>query len=109
MRIYLDDARPCPEGWVLCRWPSEVISALNVDLLAQVNNNNTGDLITHISLDHDLGDDERGTGYDVLLWIEEKVVVDGFNPPKLSVHSSNPSACQKMWAAIESINKRRVR
>lgn len=27
-----------------------------------------------ISLDHDLGDDERGTGYDVLLWIEEAVV-----------------------------------
>jgi len=29
-----------------------------------------------ISLDHDLGDDDSGTGYDVVLWIEEAVVVD---------------------------------
>ena len=25
--------------------------------------------LDEISLDHDLGDDERGTGYDVVLWI----------------------------------------
>ncbi|HHQ4547340.1 MULTISPECIES: cyclic-phosphate processing receiver domain-containing protein [Aeromonas] len=25
--------------------------------------------VTEISLDHDLGDDDRGTGYDVILWI----------------------------------------
>ena len=36
--------------------------------------------VTEISLDHDLGDDDRGTGYDVVLWIEEAVIIRGFIP-----------------------------
>ncbi|EOZ5442478.1 cyclic-phosphate processing receiver domain-containing protein [Vibrio vulnificus] len=35
-----------------------------------------------MSLDHDLGDDEHSTGYDVVLWIEEAVATQGFQPPK---------------------------
>jgi hypothetical protein len=31
-------------------------------------------MVQELSLDHDLGDDARGTGYDVILWIEEAVV-----------------------------------
>ncbi|MGL1250664.1 cyclic-phosphate processing receiver domain-containing protein [Vibrio parahaemolyticus] len=31
-----------------------------------------------MSLDHDLGDDEHGTGYDVVLWIEEAVELKVF-------------------------------
>ncbi|WP_407829907.1 cyclic-phosphate processing receiver domain-containing protein [Vibrio vulnificus] len=38
--------------------------------------------VTEISLDHDLGDDEHSTGYDVVLWIEEAVATQGFQPPK---------------------------
>ena len=30
------------------------------------------------ALDHDLGDDQRGTGYDVILWIENAVATEGF-------------------------------
>lgn len=58
-----------------------------------------------ISLDHDLGEDIGiGTGYDVLLWIEEQVVMTGFKPPRvITVHSSNTSAVLKMLAAIETI------
>ena len=92
MKIYLDDVRPIPEGWVGCRWPNEVIVKLQ----------NGG--VTHLSLDHDLGDDKRGTGYDVLLWLEEKVAVEGFVPPKyIIVHSANVSAYKKMQLAIERI------
>jgi len=62
--------------------------------------------VEELSLDHDLGDDDRGTGYDVLLWIEEAVVVGGFIPPKrIIVHSANVSARQKMEAAIQSIKR----
>jgi hypothetical protein len=61
MRIFLDDERPTPQGWVRALWPQEVIALLK------------GGGVTEVSLDHDLGDDERGTGYDVVLWVEEVV------------------------------------
>ncbi len=44
--------------------------------------------MTELSLDHDLGDDAHGTGYDVLTWIEEAVAIRGFHPPRISVHSA---------------------
>lgn len=91
MKVYLDDERPCPEGWVLSRWPDEVIAHLE------------SGHVTHLSLDHDLGDDERGTGYDVLLWVEKAVALDGFEPPEINVHSANSSARVKMELAIEQI------
>ncbi len=93
MKIFLDDEREAPEGWTRVRWPEEVIELLK-----------TGD-VEEISLDHDLGDDERGTGYDVILWIEEAVVVKGFVPPKIKVHSANSSARIKMEAGVKSILK----
>ncbi len=94
MRVYLDDERETPDGWVRVYWPDEAIVLLKEGNVAE------------ISLDHDLGDDERGTGYDVLLWIEEAVALEGFRPPLMKVHSANSSARQKMIAAIESIQKR---
>ncbi len=94
MKVYLDDERETPDGWVRVYWPDEAIELLKAGG------------VTEISLDHDLGDDERGTGYDVLLWLEEQVVVHGFRPPKMGVHSANSSAREKMEAAIVSIEKR---
>ncbi|MFM0163887.1 hypothetical protein PQR39_26170 [Paraburkholderia sediminicola] len=91
MKVFLDDERATPAGWVRAHWPDEVIELLK-----------TG-AVTELSLDHDLGDDERGTGYTVLLWIEEQVHLHGMHPPKLSVHSANSSARQKMEAAISAI------
>ena len=93
MKIFLDDERPTPEGWVQAYWPQEAIALLE-----------TGE-VTEISLDHDLGNDERGTGYDVILWIEEAVSTRGFRPPRISVHSANPSARQKMQLGIKSIER----
>jgi hypothetical protein len=62
----------------------------------------TGD-VTEISLEHDLGDDDRGTAYDVVLRIEEQVVLHGFVPPVMKVHSANVSARMKMEAGIRAI------
>jgi hypothetical protein len=91
MKIFLDDERPTPEGWVRTYWPSDVIALLQ-----------TG-TVKELSLDHDLGDDLRGTGYDVIVWIEEAVALHGFIPPKIHVHSANASAREKMHAGIRSI------
>ena len=91
MKVYLDDEREAPTGWRRVYWPDEAIDLLK-----------TGKL-TEISLDHDLGDDEHGTGYDVILWIKEAVVTQGLRPPKIKVHSSNLSARIKMELGIKSI------
>ena len=61
--------------------------------------------VVELSLDHDLGDDERGTGYDVVLWIEEAVALRDFKPPKIAVHSANSSAREKMVAGIRAIER----
>jgi len=94
VKVYLDDERETPPGWRRVYWPDEAIALLK-----------TGE-VSEISLDHDLGDDERGTGYDVVTWIEEAVVLHGFKPPIMHVHSANSSARIKMQAGIDAIERR---
>lgn len=91
-KVYLDDLRPAPAGWTRVFWPNEAISLLKL-----------GD-VSDLSLDHDLGDDDRGTGNDVLLWVEQQVATSGFIPPRtINVHSANSSAEQKMKSGIASV------
>lgn len=98
MKIFLDDERQTPDGWVRCYWPKDVIKHLM-----------TGEC-THLSLDHDLGDDSIGTGYDVLMWLEEQVFISRTFPiPEITIHSSNASAAQRMRAAVESIKRLKSR
>lgn len=93
LRIYLDDERTTPDGWTRVYWPDEAIALLETGNVAE------------ISLDHDLGDDARGTGYDVIAWIEEAVVTRGFVPPVVRVHSANPAARMRMEAGIAAIER----
>lgn len=92
MKVFLDDERPTPNGWIRTYTPKETITLLQ------------SSKVTYLSLDHDLGDDQGiGTGYDVLLWIEEHVITGDFIPPTIFIHSSNASAKVKMDLAIDSI------
>lgn len=93
MKVYLDDKRETPDGWIRVYWPNEAIEILK-----------TGK-VKNISLDHDLGDDDVGTGYDVILWIEEAVATSDFVPPKIIVHSANSSARIKMELGIKKIGE----
>jgi len=96
MKIYLDDVRPAPEGWVLVMTAWKAIAALEAGG------------VTHLSLDHDLGaDDANGTGHDVLVWIEEAVALRGFVPPDITIHSANVVGRLRMGQAIESIERLR--
>lgn len=97
MKIYLDDERIAPVGWVQVRWPDEAIKLLELGG------------ITHLSLDHDLGDDQRGTGYDVLLWLEQEVVLNQYAVPEIIIHTANPAARQRMLAAVDAIKKWRLK
>lgn len=93
-KIWLDDLRPEPEGWIRAYWPDQVIKMLQSVLS-----------VVEISLDHDLGDDARGTGYDVLRWIEVQVALNGFIPPIINLHTANSSARIKMENAVKQIQK----
>lgn len=93
LKVFLDDEREAPEGWVQVHWPDEAIALLERGI------------VTHVSLDHDLGDDERGTGYDVILWLEEAVATRDFDPPEISIHTANPSARTRMEAGAERIRR----
>jgi hypothetical protein len=94
MRVYLDDERTPPPGWTLVRWPEEAIALLEAGG------------VEALSLDHDLGDDDHGTGYDVVRWLEEAVALRGFVPPAdLRVHSANVSARVRMEQGLASIRR----
>ena len=97
MKLYLDDERQTPEGWDRAYTADEAINWLK-----------TGG-VTHLSLDHDLGPNWAGTGYDVVLWVEKKIFEQAFDfdnpfiPPLMTVHSANPVGRQKMELAINMI------
>ena len=93
MRVLLDDERSSPDGWVRVNWPEEAIALLKLGI------------VDEISLDHDLGDESRGTGYDVIRWIEEAVALYSFEPPKILVHSANTSTREKMIVGIAAIER----
>jgi hypothetical protein len=95
MKIYLDDERTEPTGWVRCRTAFEAI-----ELLANHD-------VEEISLDHDLGNDEKfGTGKTVISWLEEHSFT---NPeyiiPIIHVHSANPIGRKYMEMGIAQMEK----
>lgn len=97
MKIYVDDLRIPDSSYTVFR-------NINSELYNTISEN--WDRIEEISLDHDLGNDKNGTGYDVVLFIEDYVYN---NKPKhlplIKVHSSNSSARLKMELGIKSIKK----
>lgn len=95
MRIWLDDERPMPEeGFDLhCKTALEAINLLR------------SGKVTFISLDHDLGPPEAGTGYDVANWIEEQAFHCNLDRVDWEVHSANPVGRRSMRTALEQANK----
>ena len=98
VRVWLDDFRDAPPGWVRTFTPEQVIG-----LLALGN-------VTEISLDHDLGLDaaepER-TGYDVLLWLEAEVGCGRWTGPLpgITIHTGNPVGRARMVRVLRTIQR----
>lgn len=100
-RLWLDDIREAPEGWIRCRWPDEVIEFLK-----------EGD-VTEISLDHDLGDAPAGyceserTGMDVLRAL---MYMQSLEPdlvlPVIHIHSNNIVAAKRMREWVQLLQTR---
>ena len=116
LRIYLDDEtlekRPTPNGWLRARWPEEVIELLKLNAYSAYQGGFA--IVSDISLDHDLADEQAAkkeeraerTGYDVLLFLEEMVSNDPDYPiPNVVIHTANPVGRDKMIGALESIKR----
>lgn len=98
MKLYIDDERPTPEGWVTAQNYWEAVELLK-----------TG-LVTHVSFDHDLGSAEPNnerTGYDVICWLEEEIHNNqNFKIPVMDCHSDNGPGRQRIEGAINAIIRR---
>ena len=104
MKLWIDDVRTSPDGWVWCKSSKEA-----VDLLIKHNIEPNEDRITHISFDHDLGIDIDGSLDEAIVvakFIEEAV----YNKLMLSkihwdVHSANPVGKTNIEMTMESAER----
>lgn len=96
LKLYLDDVRPCPEGWVLARDCSEAM-----DILLK----HFGTF--EVSLDHDLGEDEHGkekqNGCTLILWFSAMRIFPG----NVQLHTANPVGRQNMLRALVDMERSR--
>ena len=97
MRIFLDDCRIPPDGFVLVKTSCDAIK-----LITEFWNE-----IEEISLDHDLGDESLyGNGYQVVCEMEAFVFrTRPKHLPYIHVHSANPVGRKRMEYGIENIRR----
>ncbi|MEM4379224.1 MAG: hypothetical protein QXL01_00865 [Thermoplasmatales archaeon] len=91
MKIWLDDLRPKPPEYdVHCYTAHEAIALIK------------SGLVTHISLDHDLGSDDAGTGHDVAKFIEMAAYHNKIPRLAWSLHTTNPVGRRNMKDCLEA-------
>ena len=94
MKVWLDDERKAPEGWIHFTNVEDLIPWVSIHM----------DEISIMSLDHDLGLEVK-TGYDFMCWLEGKIMIDGVKKiPKIKIHSANPVGKKKMKQVLDRIN-----
>ena len=93
MKLYVDDQRPAPPGWLCARTVEEAIQ-----YLAQGN-------ITEMSLDYDLGGRDS-TGIDVLVWLESAVGSGRVPLPDMVAHSGSILGRRRLESHIEWLAQR---
>lgn len=96
INIYLDDLRPCPEGFVLAKNIEEAKELMK------------GNEIGILSLDHDLGLDKKGnilpTGYDFVKYLCDV----GLNCKAIYLHTANPVGKENMRQLLRNAKKHGV-
>ncbi len=94
MKIWLDDVRPAPDGFIHVRNFVELDTLLN----------NQSELIEIMSFDHDLGL-SVWDGYRIIKWLAENHLNRW--PLEIRVHSSNPPG-RKNIEAYDAFVRRRL-
>lgn len=93
MRLYVDDTRLCPEGWVLARTYEEALELLS------------GGKVTHLDLDWNLGQGRDHTGMCILHWLETAIRSRQIPLPEISVHTADAGARRQMLETIQRIRE----
>ena len=104
MKLWIDDVRPAPKGYVWCR----TVDDAKATILKYSNridwDNNLVDDIELIDIDHDAGDFGPPDYIAILDWLEET----GRNYP-IRIHSQNPVGVVNMRAIIERNGWKEIR
>lgn len=93
VRLWVDDARDMPEDYNI---HVETYQDA-IDILDTYE-------VSAISLDHDLGDVDTRTGYDIACWIEKHATL-GLPRIEWSIHSVNPVGVKRMEAAMTAADR----
>ena len=105
MKLWIDDMRPAPEGYVWCK---SVYDAIDCIMKRETRLKNLDDVLSDkrkeelsiqlIDLDHDAGDyaNQGGDYINLLNWLEET----GRNYP-IRIHSMNPVGVENMRRIIQ--------
>lgn len=99
MRVWVDDARPAPPGYMRVRSVNETIDLIqNYELMKKVSGGKKYYDIELIDLDHDAGEYAKDGGdyINILNWLEET----GRNYP-IRIHSANPVGVENMRRIIK--------
>lgn len=100
MKLWIDDIRPAPEGYVWCKSVNQAIST--IESVSHVYFDNYDicdeDVISVIDIDHDAGSyaSDGGDYIRLLDWLEEV----GRNYP-VRIHSMNPVGVENMRRIIQ--------
>jgi len=93
VKVWLDDWREEPEGWLRTLTVEETIEAIE-----SFN-------VVELSLDNDLGIGLR-EGIEVMDWLEQRLLCHEILPPeKMYVHSQNPVAARNMRQIIDKLQR----
>lgn len=105
MKLWIDDVRPAPTGYMWLKTVNDAIRYIEIYGDYIDFDNNLVDLIEVIDIDHDAGDYAcYGGDYIKLLdWLEET----GRNYP-IHIHSMNPVGVANMRAIIQKNGWREV-
>ena len=98
MRLWIDDVRPAPKGYIWCRSVNDAKYYINRYSNLIDWDNNIVDTIELISIDHDAGDYAPfgGDYIEILNWVEET----GRNYP-IHIHSQNVVGVENMRRIIK--------
>ena len=91
MKLWIDDVRPAPEGYVWCKSVYRVMKEITIAEMSK-------EAIEILDIDHDSGDYYQygGDYIEILNWLEET----GRNYP-IRIHSMNPVGIANMRRIIE--------
>lgn len=107
MKIWVDDVRPAPEGYVWCKSVNETKNKLKYALYWGV--------LEVLDLDHDAGEyfNDGGDYIEILNYLEHlyynfSIVCKDWSILKIHIHSMNPVGVENMRTIIRKNNWKEV-